>query len=77
MGEVLLARDLRLGTQVAIKFLTVTALLAGAGVLAFGLAKADLKGQYRRTTNWVKGVGRDDEWDRFFDEENGCTANGA
>lgn len=58
-------------TGLALKFLTVTAVLAGAGVVVYGLATADLKGTCRKSTSWLKGVGRDDEWECFFDEDNG------
>lgn len=47
------------------------ALLAGLGILFYGLTRTGLKDQCIKVTTWVKRIGHDDEWERFFDEGNG------
>jgi len=60
----------------AVKFFWLTAILAGAGFLLFGATKPGFKEsakqQFDKANEWIRNVGKDDEWDRFF-EENGTS----
>ena len=60
----------------AIKFFWLTAVIAGTGYLLFGYSKPEIRQKVRtkcdKFRNWVTGFGRDDEWDRFFEEETGA-----